>query len=160
MLDSVLTQLPLFEGLTDEQRAWLKPLFRLLQIEAGRLIFPQGGVAEYLYIVVEGEVTIQFKPDDGAAIDVNRIRTGEVFGWSAAFGNGFYTSSAVCTADSVFLQICSADLRKLCETHPDTGILLLERFANVVAQRWEGSRAQVVSLLEHALQNGVKPIGG
>jgi hypothetical protein len=54
------------------------------------------------------------------------------------------------------------DLKMLRENHPETGILILERLAAIVAKRMEneGGHSQVLALLEHGLKNGVKPIGG
>jgi hypothetical protein len=48
------------------------------------------------------------------------------------------------------------------ESHPETGILILERLAAIVAKRIENidEHSQVMAMLEHGLKNGVKPIGG
>ena len=74
------------------------------------MIFAQGDRAEFLYVVVEGEVSIQFKPDDGPALVVSRIKDGGVFGWSAAFGRGSYTSGATCTDSAKLLRVRGTDL--------------------------------------------------
>jgi CRP-like cAMP-binding protein len=93
---------------------------------------------------------------------VARIQKGGVFGWSAAFGSETYTSGATCLVQSKLLKILGADLKKLRQNHPETGILVLERLAAVVAKRLRCSAThnQVVALLEHGLMNGIKPIGG
>jgi toluene monooxygenase system ferredoxin subunit len=126
------------------------------------VIFSQDDRAEFLYIVAKGEVSIEFKPDDGPALVVSRIKEDGVFGWSAAFGSGFYTSGAKCTESAQLLRLRGKDLKMLRENHPETGILILERLAAVVARRMEksGDHSQVVAFLEHGLKNGVKPIGG
>ena len=46
-------------------------------------------------------------------------------------------------------------LRKLCEQHPDTGVLLLDRLATVIAQRLRNTHEQVVALLEVGLRSSV-----
>lgn len=60
------------------------------------------------------------------------------------------------------LIVPGEDLKKFRQNHPETGILILKRLAAVVAERFKSSamHEQVVALLEHALTNGVKPIGG
>jgi len=90
------------------------------------------------------------------------VGKGGVFGWSAAFGTGTYTSGAVCRGNVELLKVKGDDLKTLRQNHPETGILILERLAEVVAERLESSttHSQVVALLEHALKNGVRPIGG
>ncbi len=162
MLTQVFSQLSIFSDLTKDQITLLEPIFSLSNCDEGQVIFEQGAVADYLYIVISGKVAIRFKPDDGEPITVSRIHDGGVFGWSAAFGSGRYTSGAVCHANVCLLKVPGEDLKVLRQNHPETGILILERFAAVVAERLKSSsmHEQVVALLEHGLTNGVKPIGG
>ena len=162
MLTDIFTQIPIFSGLSGDQIALLEPIFSLEDCDNDRVVFKQDSAADYLYIVVEGEVAINFNPDDGTPIMVAKVQKGGVFGWSAAFGSGAYTSGAVCIARSKLLKVPGEDLKILRQNHPDTGILILERLASVVAERLKCSAThnQVVALLEHGLTNGIKPIGG
>ena len=162
MFDEVFDQLAIFEGMDTSQRSLLKKYFVVCDCKDDAVIFSQGDHAEFLYVVIEGEVSIQFKPDDGPELGVSRIKEGGVFGWSAAFGSGFYTSGAVCTQSAKLLRVRGVDLKMLRENHPETGILILERLAAVVARRMEnnGGHSQVVAFLEHGLKNGIRPIGG
>jgi CRP-like cAMP-binding protein len=162
MFDEMFDQLAIFEGMDTSQLILLKPYFIPCECRDQAVIFAQGDRAEFLYIVIEGEVAIYFKPDDGPELVVSRIKDGGVFGWSAAFGRGTYTSGATCTQSAKMLRVRGSDLKMLRENHPETGILILERLAAVVAKRMENNvnQAQVVAFLEHGLKNGVKPIGG
>jgi hypothetical protein len=45
------------------------------------------------------------------------------------------------------LRVRGEDLRILCEQHPDTGILILERLATVIAERLSNTHDQVMALL-------------
>jgi len=162
MLTKVFSQIPIFKDLTPQQHALLETIFSLSDCECDAVVFEQGAVADYLYIVVSGEVAIVFDPDDGGPITVARLHQGGVFGWSAAFGSDTYTSGAICAQTSRLLKVLGRDLKKLRQNHPETGILILERLAAVVAERLRNSNAhgQVFALLEHGLMNGIKPIGG
>ncbi len=162
MLNKILQQVSIFADLNSDQYALLESIFSLCDCEGDEVIFEQGEASDYLYIVVSGEVAIIFKPDDGESISVARIQKDGVFGWSAAFGSDTYTSGAVCIVKSKLLKVLGCDLKKLRQNHPETGILILERLASVVAERLRSSAThdQVVALLEHGLINGIKPIGG
>ena len=162
MFDDIFDQLAIFEGMDTSQRVLLKAYFVVCECKDEQVIFAQGDRAEFLYVVIEGEVFIHFKPDDGPELMVSRIKDGGVFGWSAAFGRGSYTSGATCTDSTTLLRVRGADLKMLRKNHPETGILILERLAAVVVRRIEsnGDHSQVVAFLEHGLKNGVKPIGG
>jgi len=152
MHDDLFEGLALFKDFSTRQRAVLRPLFRPRHEPTGTVIFEQGDPAEYLYIVVEGEINIRYKPEDGPAIIVARVRPEGVVGWSAALGSPAYTSAAICTAECQMLRVRSQDLRQLCEDDPETATLLLERLAEVIAERLRNTHHHVMALLEQGLR--------
>lgn len=158
----VMRQMKIFSGFEPYQMELLEPLMEMCVYQDGEEIFQQGDPAEHLYIVIEGRVAIVYKPEDGTEITVAKIKKDGVFGWSAAFGTGAYTSGAVCREAGQFLRIRGEDLKMLRLNHPKTGILVLDRLAKVVASRLRQTHhhEQVVAMLEDGLINGVKPIGG
>ncbi len=149
-------QLPIFQGLTPEQIDQLHPLIMEYKCYAGTVIFEQGDPADFLYLVVAGEALIRYKPEDGPPITVTRVRPGGLVGWSAVIGRRFYTSGVECSQDSQLLRIRGLDLQSLCERFPETGLLILERLANLVAERLRHTHPEVVALLENGLRNGAK----
>jgi CRP-like cAMP-binding protein len=153
-------RLAIFQGMSTPQQELLSELFIPHDCCDETVIFEQGDLAEFLYIVVKGEVVVSFKPDDGPAIVVARIQSGGVVGWSAALGSRMYTSGAYSNGDSRLLRIRGADLRKLCEQYPETGVILLDRLAAVIAQRLTSTHDQVLALLELGLRSGVNEAGG
>lgn len=155
MSEILFDQISLFDGLKASQRALLQPLFKPCHCETDQIIFHQGDRAEYLYVVVEGEVSIEYKPDDGPVLPVTRVTAGRVFGWSAVLGSESYTSRAICLSDSALLRVRGVDLKSLCDKYPDTGILILENLAAVIAERLRGTHTQVVDLLRYGLTNNV-----
>jgi CRP-like cAMP-binding protein/Fe-S cluster biogenesis protein NfuA len=156
MILDVLERFSFFEGLSKADIQLLAPYFRSQFFTAETVIFEQGDIAEYLYLVVKGEVLIRYKPDDGPVMTVTRIQQGGVFGWSAALGNVAYTSGALCTTDCESVQVRGRDLRAICKKHPGVGKVILDRLANVIAQRWESRRPQVTSLLAKGVHQQVK----
>ena len=152
MSEELFDRLPLFQGMSAAQKIILRPLFVLCQEEADVVIFEQGAPAENLYILVEGDIDIGYKPEDGPAIVVAHIHPNGVVGWSAALCSPAYTSAAICITDCTLLRISGRDLRSLCEQYPDTGMVLLDRLAAVVAARSQHAHPQVMALLEAGLR--------
>ena len=152
MSGEYLNQIPLFQGLDSSQCSLLQPLFQPSAYLAGDTIFEQGEHAKYLYLLTKGEVSISFKPEDGPSLTIARVRPEGVVGWSAALGNPTYTSSAICCSDCQFLQIRGEDLRWLCERYPDTGSLILERLAAMIAERLRNTHDHVIALLKEGLR--------
>lgn len=150
--------IPVFAGFSEQQLMLLRPLFAPVDAYAGEALFEQGDAARYLYLVVSGEVTIRYKPEDGPALIVTRVRTGGVVGWSAALGSRSYTSGAICEVYSQLLRVSGPDLRSLCAEHPETGALLLDRLASIIAARLRRTHEQVIALLKQGLRSNFASI--
>jgi len=137
---------PIFTELTGEQLQVLAPLFGRQTYVVGETIFSEGEPARTVYILEAGEVTIQHSPEDGGGLDVATIRPGDAFGWSAILGRPTYTSAAVCRRTATALAASGSELRRVMREHPDVGVILFERMAQVVASRLEGLRSQLLAL--------------
>jgi CRP-like cAMP-binding protein len=146
MLES-LPNIPLFQNLEPAQTALLKPLFEQFICAPDTTIFEQGEPADYLYLLIKGEVAIRYKPYDSPPITLTHLRGGDVFGWSAVVGSAYYTSSIVSETSIEALRIRGSYLLVLVREHPETGKIIMDHLANVVSSRWKNAHAQVQSLL-------------
>jgi CRP-like cAMP-binding protein len=100
-----------------------------------------------LYLLIKGDVAIRYKPYDGPLIILTRLRAGDVFGWSAMIGSRYYTSSILSESQVDAVRIQGTHFLSLIQEHPETGKIILERFARAVSPRWENVREQVQSIL-------------
>jgi CRP/FNR family transcriptional regulator, cyclic AMP receptor protein len=151
MLKQESTHLSIFEGFGQAELALINPLLEAVSFKKEEIIFEQGQLAVYLFILLRGEVVVRFKPYDGPSLDVTHIFAGGVFGWSAALQRGSYTSSAIALEDGLAARIRGDKLRHLCETHPDIGVIVLERLASVIAERLRSTHAKVLSMLTEGM---------
>lgn len=142
---------PLFRDLSAADLKIIAPLFSVRTYPAEAIIFEQGEKATCLYLLAKGEVSIRYKPYDGEAINLNRIKPGGVFGWSAVLGNLVYSSSVICNESSEVLFICGPDLRQLLVEHPQTGRIILDRLARAVSSRWVNAHAQIKNMLNNGI---------
>jgi CRP-like cAMP-binding protein len=145
--------LPLFQGLKQQTLDLIVPRFEYETFTEDEIVFEQDAPAEKLYVLVNGKVEIRFKPDDGEQLIVTEIEEGGVFGWSAALGRATYTSCAVSTKVSSAFSVLGVELKQLCEQYPDTGVIILERLAEVIAQRLQKTHAYVVDMLEEGIKS-------
>jgi CRP-like cAMP-binding protein len=155
MLRKEYAGLPIFDGLDAQQFQVISPFLEEVKHPADCVIFEQGQVADSLYILLEGEVQVRYKPYDGPPLSVARILPGGVFGWSAALGRDIYTSAAVCVLPVIAYRLRSQYLQQLCDCHPDTGGILLDRLARVIAERMRNTHPQILQILTE----GVDPSG-
>jgi CRP/FNR family transcriptional regulator, cyclic AMP receptor protein len=146
-----LAQLSIFQGFDPGQLEHLKPMLKFEHFGCGEVIFEQGKAAQHLYILLNGEVVVRYKPYDGPPLTVARIRPGGVFGWSAAMMREIYSSGAEAAEESDVCRISSCQLRKLCEKDPDIGTLLLNRLAGVIAERLNHTHTKIVTILSEGM---------
>lgn len=156
MFKKTLESIPLFQGLDPQDLSLLSERLQTDSFSKGEVIFSQGDPANRLYVLTSGQVAIQFKPEDGDTITVTEIKEGGVFGWSSALGRQAYTSCALCLDESKTLSVLGDELRELCATHPETGIILLERLAEVIASRLRNAHAHVVEMLQQGMQTKIE----
>lgn len=145
-----LAQFPLFHGLDNQDLQIIAPLVTPCEFQRGALIFEQGRPAKYFYLVVSGEVEINFKPYDGPAMTVAHVVAGGVFGWSAAMGRDTYTSSAVCVTGGCVYRVDGAGLHNLCKDYPGAGDVIMERLAGVVADRLRRGHTDICDVISPA----------
>lgn len=149
-----LFNLSIFKGLEQEQQDLLIPLISLCHIPEGTTIFKQGESATHLYVLESGIVEILFKPFDGPSLSVSQITSGGVFGWSSTLGREGYTSAAKALMNSEAYRICGKELQKLCEEHPDTGVVILDRLASAIVERLECTHHEIMSILNQGMDLG------
>jgi CRP-like cAMP-binding protein len=149
-------ELEFFRGLSPQQLELLRAVFVSCEYPINKKLFAQGDAAEYLFIVTMGEVVVNFKPDDAPPLTVARVHPGEIVGWSAALGSKSYTSTAIALTDAQLLRVRGEDLRQLCEQYPETGDVILDRLANIIAERLRNTHPQVRAMLQTGLLAGVQ----
>jgi CRP-like cAMP-binding protein len=146
-LQSALNLVPWFNSLTPEQFKKTAELAHLHHAKAGEIFFREGDKQDYVYIVMEGRVSLDiFVPHHGKV----RFYTAEpydVFGWSSVTPNMRQrTAGAVAVLDSTVTCIDAEGLRQLAENDHDFGYLLMRRLANVVASRLMVTRLQLIDM--------------
>jgi len=144
-------QLSIFADLDGNQLNQLSPFIQECQFPKDYVIFEQGQPAEMLFILLTGEVVIRFKPYDGPPLTVARIEPGGVFGWSSALGRDVYSSGATAVQESTALCIRGSNLQVVCTQYPETGNILLERLASVIAERLRSTHTQVLGMLTQGM---------
>jgi CRP/FNR family cyclic AMP-dependent transcriptional regulator len=151
MLNLELHKISLFEGLDLAGLKRVEALAEQCTFSQDEVIFEQGQPAIYLYIVLRGEVVVNFKPYDGPALTVAHILPGGVFGWSSALRRETYTSAAIATQDCEAVRLRGDRLFRLCQQHPTIGVVVLDRLADVIAERLRSTHDQILSILTEGM---------
>jgi CRP-like cAMP-binding protein len=151
MNTGIIDKLALFEKMQQQEINEILSLMQVMHFPNQRVIFEQGDIAQSLYVLVDGQVIIRYKPYDGPELTVARIAPGGVFGWSAALKRPSYTSSAIAIENSEALKISSDNLFTLCKQHPKTGAIFIERLSAEISNRLQNTQQEVFSILSKSM---------
>ena len=122
---SVLKQVPIFSGLSEQEFAFLGPRLVQRQFQAGELVFSEGDVCAGLYVVQAGNVRI-FKSSVGGREQVLTIEgPGSSIAELPVFDGGNYPASAQAITDCSLVFFARQDFQALCLQHPQVALKVL-----------------------------------
>ncbi len=102
---------------------------------AGALVYEAGDKADDIYIVVSGKVDHALEPGVNARRPAKVLESGDVFGWAALLEK--YPSrlaKARCIEPSEIVHINGEELLRLLESDPDSGDIVMSRFATMITR--------------------------
>ena len=144
-----LKETDLFKGLELKQLQLFSKHFIEKTFETGELVFTQGGLAENLYILLDGEVTLGVKARGEVDITASSVgKKGETFGLSSLIKPYRNNVSATCTKKSRVLSINGEVLRKLMKQNRKAGMEIMERVAEIYYSRLNNTRAMITNLFK------------
>jgi CRP/FNR family transcriptional regulator, cyclic AMP receptor protein len=119
---------------------------------AGQTIFKEGEDARYCCLLWDGKVSIEMFRLDQGSIVLQTVGAGDVLGWSWLLPPYRWRFDARATEPTRAVALDAAKLRALCDAHPDRGYALVLQVVQVMEQRLQATRQQ---LLEG--QGGCRP---
>jgi CRP/FNR family cyclic AMP-dependent transcriptional regulator len=123
---TLLTQVSIFSGLTDQELAFLTARVVPRKFSAGELIFAEAESCAGLYVIESGNVRI-FKSSAGGREQVLSIDgPGSSIAELPVFDGGNYPASAQAVTDCSLLFFSKKDFQSLCLQHPDVALKVLQ----------------------------------
>jgi CRP-like cAMP-binding protein len=107
-----------------------------VRLPAGATVYERGIKAEYLYTVLDGEVTLRLPGKGGLSVIIDQLRRGDMFGSCVCFQRDSYALTAQCTKDSELLKIESTALKRLMDDDLRMGYALQTRISAVYFGRY------------------------
>jgi CRP/FNR family cyclic AMP-dependent transcriptional regulator len=145
-LESILAEHRFLKGLAPSHLKELVSCASNVRFDAGQYIFHQGEEANTFYAVRQGKVALEiFVPGRGGVV-IQDVGEGDILGWSWLIPPHrwrFDARAAELTRALAFDGVC---LRRKCEEDHDFGYELLRRFSEVITQRLEATRLQILDV--------------
>jgi CRP/FNR family transcriptional regulator, cyclic AMP receptor protein len=150
----LLAQIPLFQGLADEDREALAARLTEKTPKAGDIVFAQGEKGSSMYVVQSGSVQIFLpsKDKDAPPVVLKDLHSGEYFGELAVFDDKPRSASVRVLVDAVLLELTREELgehlgrsktaamtilAEMAERLRETNALLTQRAAKDAAKEFE-----------------------
>ena len=136
-----------FADFTDEEINAMAILANEEHYEPGQFIFYEGGEANKMYLLLQGQVEMMMNTNgDGTRrAVVMTARPGEIFGWSALVEPYQLTASARCATHVHVVAITAPGLRALMVVSCALGFRLLQRACQASSARLGATRMQLLS---------------
>ena len=122
---ALLREIPLFEGLTEDDLVALSATLVPCEYRSGQPIFAQGDEGDSMYIVQSGDVNIHLPGEDSRRISLKDISRGEFFGELAMFDDKPRSASAQATSPTVLLELSRETLENYLDRRPRAAMAIL-----------------------------------
>jgi len=145
-VESVIAEHPFLRGLKPEHLRLLADSAMRMGYEAGELIFREGDPANRFYLIEQGRVSLESHRTDEASVAVQVIGPGDVLGWSWLFPPYYWHFDARALEPTTAIFFYGTRLREQCEQDHAFGYEMMKRMTQVVVQRLQAARKQLLSI--------------
>ncbi len=145
-LESLLAEHPFFKGLNPHYIRMLANSAAPVVYSNETYIFHEGEPASHFYLICVGKVALETFAAERGAIIIETIEEDEVLGWSWLFPPYRWHFSARVFEPVEAIALDGAALRAQCEEDHDFGYELVKRVGQIIMQRLQATRLQLLDL--------------
>jgi CRP/FNR family transcriptional activator FtrB len=136
--DSVLRSIPLFADVDEEVVASIAETGHEKEYSRDEVIFDQGSEAEYLHLLMAGQVGMTAQSSDGRTAVLEVMRPVEVFSIASVLSDAPHLTGAMALEPCWVVRIPAAEIRRFTDEHPPLARTMLhvigQQFRMIVRQ--------------------------
>lgn len=121
----VLTKVPLFALLDEEETSVLASQVELKRFIARQRIYKMGDPGGQAYVLVSGSVRVTTVDEDGQEVIVDEPTPGEFFGFASMLDGAAHQTAATAQEDTVCIEVDRDDIAVLLQRKPLAGMDML-----------------------------------
>lgn len=145
-LEPLLTEHSFFRDLPPDYIRLLAGCAKNVRFETGQTIFREGEDADQFYLIRDGRVALEaFTPERGLA-PILTLGAGDALGWSWLIPPYKWRFDARAIETTLAFALDGKCLREKCEEDPRLGYELLKRIAEVITERLQATRLQMLDV--------------
>ncbi|MBI3309439.1 MAG: cyclic nucleotide-binding domain-containing protein [Candidatus Melainabacteria bacterium] len=145
-LQKVIEEHPFFKTLDEKYIEVLTGCAANETFKEGEFIFREGENADKFYLIREGQVALEIASPSQRPISIQTISNGDVLGFSWLFPPYRWCFDALTKSKVRAISMDGKCLRKKCEDDHALGYELQKRFGEIMAQRLQATRIQLMDL--------------
>lgn len=143
-IKQVLSDAPLFQGMSAEYVERLAAHASEKTVENGTCLFRSGDPAKHFYLLVEGDISIEIPAVSGPTLQVQRLTPVRVLGWSWLLPPFKWSFNARAEDESRVLEFDGEAVLEACESDPAFGFEVIKRFSRLMAERLDAAHKKMM----------------
>lgn len=143
MDENLITAVPLFEALNEEDQAALHAMMSEVSFRRGEKLFNEGDPGDRLYILVDGKVKLGHTAADGRENLIAVLGAGEMIGELTLFDPGPRSTTATAVAPTTMLELDHDAMMNFLDTRPE----LAKHMLKALSQRLRRTNDQLADLV-------------
>ncbi len=145
-----------FGDLAQEHLALIAGCGRNVVFEPDGYVFREGEEATEFHLIREGDIRLEVRAPQGP-IAVQSLHAGDILGWSWLVPPHTKRFDARVMTRTRAIAIDGICLRAKCDADPQLGYELLQRFAQIIGERLQATRLQLLDLYGDPSQRAERP---
>lgn len=163
--DIALSQFSFFSDISMDRLSEIQTFSRMKTYELGAVVFENNEPAKNIYVLVSGDINLailfkeeiitkEIKHEEYISTNVQifekpiiieKVKAGDLFGWSALVAPEKMTATAKCTAACDIIIIPADRLKQMFINDPSLGYLLSSRISSLIAKRLNSRTEKLVT---------------
>jgi len=143
-LEPILRTHPFLEGLDSRFLELITGCASNVRFNAGEFLFHEDEEANQFYIIRQGRVAVKSHAAGMEPIIIHPVEAGDILGWSWFVPPYYWHFDAKAVELTRAIALDGKCLRQKCENDHELGYELLKRFTNIITQRLEATRMQLL----------------
>lgn len=150
MLDAplleTLREIRFLEDLEEQHLEEIARLASLCQFDAGQTVFREGQAARHLYLVIVGNLSLEFCAAGVGCKQILTVGPGEMIGWWALSDRARATATARSLSAVQLVKVDGPQLLTLCEHNPRFGFVFMRHTVQALSIRLNASHIQLLDV--------------
>ena len=140
---------PFFAGMSQKHIDLLHGASAYAEFGSGDVIFREGSPANSFYLIGQGAVALEADMNGKGLVQIAVLKDGEPLGWSWLFPPHMWHFHARALKRTTTTYFDAKILRQLCEEDHDFGYELLKRVSQVMLERLQSTRGEMLKFYKH-----------